>query len=152
MKILFLDIDGVICSIRSAVAFGGYPWKVDKSNIDKFDIVAINLIRKICEETDTKIILSSIWRLSEGYEALSKSLNLPMIGQTPSLHLSRRRGEEINQWLLEHPEISQYVIVDDDTDMLENQLSHFVKVDSRNGLSFENYDQILRILSKEERK
>jgi histidinol phosphatase-like enzyme len=28
-KILFLDFDGVINSVRSAVAFGGFPWNIE---------------------------------------------------------------------------------------------------------------------------
>ncbi len=54
-----------------------------------------------------------------------------------------RRGDEIAQWLQDHPEVKEYVIVDDETfDMNKDQQSHIVKVDGEEGLSFKNYCKI----------
>ena len=36
------------------------------------------------------------------------------------------RGKEIQQWLDEHPEVTNYVIFDDDSDMLEHQMNNFI--------------------------
>ena len=146
MKILFLDIDGVINSIRSAVAFGGYPWDVKPESIKLFDPVAITLIRKLCDKTGCKIVLASVWRHSVGHEALKLAIDLPMIDSTPIVHMGSSRGEEIAKWL-EKNIVKKYAIVDDDTNMLENQLPYFVKVDSKNGLSYENYLALLNLLT-----
>ena len=144
MKVLFLDVDGVINSVRSAVAFDGYPWDVDEENIKQFDHVAITLIRRICRDTNCKIILSSTWRRSVGHKKLADALDLPVIDSTPT-HMDATRGEEIAAWLRKN-EVDKYVIIDDDADMLEEQLPYFVKVDPYNGLSYDNYTKILEIL------
>jgi hypothetical protein len=149
MKVLFLDVDGVINSVRSATAFGGFPWTINPEDIKIFDNVAISLIRKICEETNTKIVLSSTWRKTVGWEALRDALNLDIIDATPFTFSDRMRGVEINEWLEKHPEVTKYVIVDDDTDMLEAQKKNFVRVDNLEGLSYKNYKQILTIIGNE---
>lgn len=141
MKVLFLDIDGVLNSTRSAIAFDGYS---SFHNFDKFDDVAVGLIRKICEETNTKIILSSTWRLSKDWKKLKNLLNLPIIDRTPR-KLSSIRGEEISMWL-NNFYVDKYVIVDDDSDMLKDQLPYFVQTNSNNGLSYENYEKLMELL------
>jgi len=49
-------------------------------------------------------------------------------------------------WLQWNPNIKNYVIVDDRTDMMDHQLSHFVKVNPYTGLTDENIEQALNIL------
>lgn len=56
--------------------------------------------------------------------------------QTDSVH----RGEEIKYWLDEHPYILEYVIIDDDETILEEQKSRFVKTDPMNGMQQKAYD------------
>lgn len=157
MKVLFLDIDGVLNSVRSAIALGGYPHpnrdeqasELIRSE-DRFDLVAVGLIRMLCQKTDTKIVLSSTWRYS--YQTLEdildfgKKLDLPIICKTPIIHLSRARGREIDKWLQDHPDVTKFAIVDDDSDMLPEQLPSFVKTDYYEGLSYQNYLQLLEIL------
>jgi len=145
-KIIFLDIDGVLNSYRSVHAFGDYP--NNESNHDKFDHVAVGLIRTVCKKCNAEIILSSRWRLFSGWENLEDVLDLPIIGRTPAL-LSGSRGQEIAMWLRDNV-VFDYVIVDDDSDMLESQKENFVQVDMKEGLSFKNYEQILKILGIED--
>ena len=48
MKVVFLDIDGVLNSVRSCIAYDGYPWQGDSDEErewHKFDQVAIALLR-----------------------------------------------------------------------------------------------------------
>lgn len=145
MKVIFLDVDGVINSLRTCMAFEGYPWDVDEESLKMFDSVAIALIRRICKKGDVKIVLSSTWRIGDKiYPKMAKALGLPIIDRT-SYRLSgdSRRGDEIAQWLQDHPEVKEYVIVDDETfDMNKDQQSHIVKVDGEEGLSFKNYRKI----------
>jgi hypothetical protein len=42
------------------------------------------------------------------------------------------RGHEIELWLKMHPEVSNYVIIDDDNDMLDNQRANFVRTANNN--------------------
>ena len=146
-KIIFLDIDGVICSIRSAVACGGYPWRVKAEDMELFDLIAIKLVQKICKDCDAKIVLSSVWRIYHDFNMIGKELNLPIIDKTP-YKLTSHRGEEIAMWLRDN-KVDKYVIIDDDSDMLEEQLPYFVKVDRNNGLSYENYEKIKELIKED---
>lgn len=62
------------------------------------------------------------------------------------------RGIEIEGWMRwynsKHPEdiITNYVILDDDNDMLESQMSHFVNTSNENGLTIDTYKKAVEIL------
>lgn len=134
MKILFLDIDGVLNSQRSAYAFGGFPFDVDKHR-NRFDEVAIALVRNICTAAGAQIVLSSSWRTDKDWQRIGRSLNLPIVDRTPYLHPGPR-GVEIAAWLAEHPEVECYAILDDDGDMLDEQRPFFVQTTHQDGLTF----------------
>jgi hypothetical protein len=67
------------------------------------------------------------------------------------------RGDEIQAVLNIHPEITHYVILDDDTDMLKHQLGNFVQtsnninhpdcIDIGYGLTKECTNKAIRILN-----
>lgn len=147
MKIIFLDIDGVLNSFRSCAAFGAYPWP--DRGWDFFDNVAIGLLQRVVEKTNASCVLSSSWRLgmdSEELNQLAGRLGVPIIGKTRDTLRTERRGEQIQDWLDGHPGVTHYVIVDDCGDMLRSQKRFFVKVDPNNGLSYENHIKMIRIL------
>jgi len=58
------------------------------------------------------------------------------------------RGEEIQMWLDSHLSVKNYVIIDDREDMQQNQLDHFVKVNSYYGFTDEDLEKALMILDK----
>jgi hypothetical protein len=132
MKIIFLDIDGVLnvyCEGRDQFGCTFHSNFVDN-------------LRNIIEQTGAKIVISSTWR-SDGLETMQemwKFRNYPgeVIDITPlSFELINlglfeyydqiERGHEIEMWLKVHPEVSNYVIIDDDNDMLDNQKANFVR-------------------------
>lgn len=139
MKVLFLDIDGVINSSRTYAVFNAYPHDLSERDLKMFDWVAIGLIRSLCTRGDVEIVLSSSWRLEDFYPKIGPALNLPIIDRTRSF--SPLRGDEIQDWLDNHPNVTKYAIVDDldKGDMLESQLPRFVKVDRGEGLTWSNY-------------
>jgi hypothetical protein len=67
------------------------------------------------------------------------------------------RGHEIQDWLDKHKEVTNYVIIDDDNDMLDTQRSNFVrtannmhhedKVDIGYGLTKICSEMVIKILS-----
>jgi len=127
MKVIFLDIDGVLNVYgegRDEYGPGFHKHLVDN-------------LKSIIDQTDAKIVISSSWRLSGliAMEETWKYRNLPgeIIDITPNLTYGEGlksntpRGEEIKQWLDYHPEVTNYVILDDDIDMLPEQLSNFVQ-------------------------
>jgi len=126
MKVIFLDIDGVLNVI---------PTKFDKygAYFGPDDHFVKNLARLI-NETDAKIVISSSWRMSglQNMKDMWKDRNLPgeVIGITPN-HMMKtgttlQRGKEIDEWLSQH-EVERYVILDDDNDMEKHQRKYFVR-------------------------
>lgn len=137
MKVLFLDIDGVLNSARTCMAFGAYPWEFDERSMGMFDHVAINMIRGLCAKGGVSIVVSSAWRTTHHWDAIGRALDLPTMDRTPSL--CGTRGDEIKHWLDAHPECNHYAIVDDDPDMLPEQTPYFVKTDGHNGLMWGDF-------------
>lgn len=118
-KIIFLDIDGVLNVI---------PQGFDKHGCLFHKHLEENL-QHIIEQTGAKIVISSTWRLS-GLKAMKqlwtdRNLAGEVIDITPNIN-DNRRGDEIQRWLDNNPTDS-FVIIDDDTDMLEHQFKHFVQ-------------------------
>lgn len=129
-KIIFLDIDGVLnvyCSSRDKYGCIFHQEFVDN-------------LQHIVDETKAKIVISSSWRV-DGIDVMRKMWefrNLPseIIDITPDLYFTYSgpkgnddycRGDEIQLWLDNNPEVINYVIIDDDTDMLPTQMENFVR-------------------------
>lgn len=134
-QIIFLDYDGVVTSAR---AFGWYNQ----------DIYVVNFLRWVCEKASAQIVISSTWR--RGFpESFFKAVwgeHLHKDWTTPT-NIGRgfehpERGVEVKHWLDSHPEVTKYLILDDDSDFLEEQKPFFIKTDSMNGMLFEDMMQI----------
>ena len=137
MKIIFLDFDGVITTYQS-------KWKID---MDK-----VKIINDICDKTNAKIVVSSSWRI--GYRGIVHTFQEYLkqyfvkneyvglfkfnkfidniVGMTDS---GSSRGNEIKFYMNEHPDIENYVIIDDDSDMCDYQLFNFVQTDTYEGIT-----------------
>lgn len=143
MKILFLDVDGVINSRRTAYAYGRYPHEpIDEA----FDYVALRLIRKLCTVGDIKIILSSSWRVDGNIGLMAQSWDLPIIGKTP---IMGRRSDEVASWLCgaDAASVTHYAIIDDDDDGLREKFPlAFVQTDREDGFLLSHYRQLGDIL------
>jgi hypothetical protein len=94
-----------------------------------------------CNKTDTKICISSVWKNHFGRKGEMRSEKdwdkaLTLFGFKPNTFVGltgerrKLRGEEIKEWLDQHTEVTDYAILDDDSDMLENQFSKFHHCDS----------------------
>ena len=132
MKVIFLDIDGVLNVISQGHdEFGSLFHKHFEDNL-----------RRIIEQTGAKIVISSTWRMSglEKMQAMWKHRDLAgeVIDVSPDCtqlvtygtfeyYDAVERGHEIQDWLDKHPEVTNYVITDDDADMLKSQRLHFVR-------------------------
>ncbi len=112
MKVLFLDIDGVVNSRRSSMRAG---------RIVGIDPDLADRVRRIIAETGCEVVLSSTWRLWEENVAEVRAEVTPeLYGLTPSIPWSPR-GDEVAQWLADHPEVTRYAIVDDNDDFAPDQ-------------------------------
>lgn len=117
MKVLFLDIDGVLNCKDTVNRYDGFI------GIDPYLVAIFN---RIIFATDAKIVLSSTWRLAKFSRDEVRRRVMDFIDVTPRLSKpgdmsSTGRGLEINAWLKEHPEVKKYAILDDDSDFLPDQ-------------------------------
>lgn len=144
MRIIFLDIDGVLNNLYTEERFGGYVFVEDER---------IMLLKKIVDCTDAQIVLSSSWRKGWYYkehypdqanedvwlfEALQSKLSeygIELFGYT---EVFGDREKEITQWLEKHKKdgIEAYVILDDmDEKELRAHANQLVQTDISEGLT-----------------
>jgi len=152
MKIIFLDIDGVMNSDI-------YYRNVDRTIKDwaRFDPKVVDIIKKLIDEFSAKIVISSTWRFG-AVQLLKNELKkselikyLHKDWKTPQLY-PPQKGNEIKSWLDLHTDISEYVILDDDESILEEQKSKFVKTDLMEGMQKEHYIRARNILMRNNEK
>lgn len=143
MKVLFLDIDGVLNNDIYKDQNLPYP-------LSEFDPACVRCVNKIIEETGCEVVLSSDWRFTPEVNTILRKAGLAkdLYGATPYL-LGVARGYEIQRYLNEHPEISNYAILDDIDQMLYVQRPHFAKTDCYFGITVEETEKVIRILSDE---
>lgn len=144
MKILFLDVDGVINS-RDSTNFKNNLWPVD-------DYMCY-LVGKIQLYTDCSIVISSSWRHHpEAMDILKDKFN-DVIDKTPDLYDDLNagkhilRGDEIQAWLDNHPEVTRYAILDDDSDILDEQKPNFFKTTFKTGLTDDTANSVIEHLN-----
>ncbi len=147
MKILFLDIDGVLNSHSSATYWyyktimSNKPFIRIEHELDPMCVTNLEeLFRRVPE---LKVVISSTWRIGETtaslkvlFKDLIPGLSARIIDRTISDPKDGPRGYEIQVWLDENPKVERYLILDDDSDMLEHQKPFFLKTSNRNGFTF----------------
>lgn len=154
-RLIFLDIDGVLNgeNYYNRIIDEG----VDLSDIlNNFDKEAIKILYRIVETTKAKIVISSTWRFQENIKEILENVGFNLddiVGGTPRLRAPR--GYEIQKWLMDNKDKLDndltYVILDDDSDMLDEQLHNFIRTSGRTGLTDFNADCAIRILLKNEK-
>jgi hypothetical protein len=157
MKILFLDIDGVLCINFTK----GTPHRNTDKYGDYFDPLCVQSLKQIIDQTGASIVISSTWRMAglDTMVSLWKDRELPgtVVSITPrklptssgwsewGTH-SASRGEEIDEWLGNNVWDS-FCIIDDDTDMMKYQLPFFVRTETHAGLTPELANKAISILN-----
>lgn len=129
MNVIMLDIDGVLNSVNSTVAFNALGFS--REHPSRLDLCAIGLLKRLCDKTDAKIVISSTWRIGRTVEDMIEIFkgygwDAPIIDMTGRGGVGSCRGDEIKEWLDSQTNVHNYVILDDDSDMLESQSDHFV--------------------------
>lgn len=149
-KIIFLDVDGVLNSAKFDRWLQDHHMK-QYYGYELLDQNAILNLQDIVFVTGANIVLSSSWRLSNSCsERLRQQLlpyGLQFIDKTVCLR-QEDRGEEIKEWLSRHPEVSYFVILDDDDDFKDEELKkHFVQTTFDSGLLEEHVNKAIEILN-----
>jgi hypothetical protein len=136
MKVLFLDIDGVVNNARATHGL----WPIDP--------ISAALVRRIELETNCKIVLSSVWRNSLKGIAVVQTKVTSVFSYTPTIEGVVLRGEEIKKWMDDRRGFtSRYAILDDDDDMLPEQLPNFFQTTWEEGLTEEITSKVIAHLN-----
>jgi HAD domain in Swiss Army Knife RNA repair proteins len=124
VKVLFLDIDGVVNNKRTKETFQGFRG---------IDPTLAALVQRIVQNTGCEIVLSSSWRLDQGSRDEVERKVCKFTDTTPILHAPR--GYEIKIWLMLHPEVQHYAILDDDGSILPEDRVNFFQTTTEIGLT-----------------
>lgn len=156
IKVIFLDIDGVLNGDDSPPLFSeGWPLShLETHLIEKINKIADTL--DLTDESKTKIVISSSWRVRFSYTELvemlkEKGLRVEVIDVTPriiprKMSVYIRRGQEIKEWLHTTREIiEKFVIIDDDSDM-EDLKPRLIRTDYRIGITDRDVDRAIQML------
>ena len=150
MKIIFLDIDGVLNSRRYDVH--------RKENEGNIDVTRLVILKQLIEKTNARIILTSSWRChwdpnGENTDETGKELietfaryGIELYGKTPQINDDR--AEEIRVWLNGHSDVDGFVIFDDIKLGWGELEPNVVKTDPRIGCGLEqrHCEMAIRIL------
>jgi hypothetical protein len=152
VKILFLDIDGVLNHHDWWRRRGELP--DGSSEFDRrlhdLDPVAVGYLNEIVAATKVKVVISSTWRQHSSLSDLRGLLKKAgfigdLIDKTP--RIPAPRGREIQLWLDEAlRDVESFVILDDDDDM-EHLSYRLVKTSMFHGLLPSHIDQVVAMMA-----
>lgn len=149
-RIVFLDIDGCVNSEKFYNKTKGI-----KGDFDPEPIKLLNTLKDL----NVEVVVSSSWGEDGVTQLKNVGLELAIIGYTQHFYQDWLcRGNEIEKWLIDNSKIStkfgknykdkeyNYVIIDDDTDMLLGQKDNFVHIDRETGITKKDIEKIVDIL------
>ena len=160
MKVIFLDIDGVLNDNGCKTLTSSGSLFVNDNKI--------KILKEIIDRTGAKVVLSSTWRF--GWRQLEQGLSdswairdfielrdklleydIELYDKTPMFdRFMRRRGEEIAAWLDKHKDVDGYVIIDDlDGKWLRPCSDHLLQISSNYGLRQKHIKIAEKILNNE---
>lgn len=151
MKVIFLDVDGVLNSgegLKQHINNNGFNGLLEYSEIED---KPLKLLQEIIEKTSAKIVVSSSWknnkRLYEKLERRMKDCGMEIYDITPSIGIENRKGYEIKRWL-DNNEVENFVILDDESDMCEyTDSGQFIHTAHKHGLTEELKDKAIEVLN-----
>lgn len=148
MKVIFLDIDGVLNTrefleknIPVMPMFNGWGYAIDPRAVERLGAAI--------RATAASVVLSSTWRLFVplmDLEVFLRAYGCParIIDKTPLLSTFGRE-REVETWLKEHPEISRFVILDDQN-VFPTLTRRLIQVDPKTGLTWRDVDKLVEAL------
>lgn len=157
MKVIFLDVDGVLNS-------DDYFDKTMNLNIQgiesEIDVEKIKILKKAIVETGAKVVLSSSWRYTRKAQELKELLSHYGIYTDSTPFIQNKRGLEIKKWLIDNSDVDDYVILDDEIfDSYDQELiKRLIKISDGNGHGFgkglldKDVDEIIKRLGRKKEK
>lgn len=135
-KVIFLDIDGVLQPLSSQKRFDHDMDELQEQlsaesdagyeDLSKYDIAAVRYdweanavknLKSLCEKTQAEFVISSDWRSSKTLDMLKllfkiQGLDKYVVDKTEELS-GYMRDVEIEEFLISHPDIGVFIIIDD---------------------------------------
>eukprot|EP00483_Globobulimina_turgida_P006843 UN06855 len=160
VKILFLDVDGVLCDLA---LFENNESGLERDKTSGLYITHLQRLKTIIDKTNCYIVLSSAWRLFEsskkmlfhamGMDRIGIDVKKRYLGDTPKN--LKNRVTEIKSWLSQHEQyynLIGWVAVDDmPLDEIEDggifMKAHFVNTNSSKGMSDADMNKIISIFN-----
>lgn len=139
MKIIFLDVDGVLNASFTEGIF--------KNGRTGLDPKLVTIWNTIPERVECKVVLISTWRLIPYWRNILRDAGVKgeFIGRTPYLKgMTVPRGSEVHAWLKENPKVTKFCVIDDSRPFLKNQ-KVFRPLD---GLTQQMADEIVQYLNE----
>lgn len=152
MKIIFLDKDGVVNSDRYFDSIKGK--KVDELE-DDVDLKTIDLLEEISRETGAKIVVTASARYTKGAIPFLEELKRRNIYLDRTPLINNIRGLEIKKWLVDHPGVEDFAILDDEVfDSYDDKLLKKLVKTNGDGITFgegltrKETDEVIRRLGR----
>lgn len=135
MKVIFLDVDGVLNSDEYFEKTKGLNLQGIYQDID---VEKIKLLKKAVDETGAKVVLTSSWRYTKNAIKLKELLKEYEIFVDTTPFIENKRGLEIKKWLLDNQNVDDFVILDDEIfdSFDEDLLEKLIKISDGNGYNF----------------
>ena len=154
MNAIFLDVDGVL----NSTAFDHYCVDNGFKNWWQYgllDQACVMRLKKLVEKTKAFIVICSSWRFDGHHiESLERQLELydmHIYGAT-NTEATMGRGQQIMEWIYNHENIDNYVVIDDDNDSRDyppglEVTEHLVVPYYKEGFSDDDCARALKILT-----
>lgn len=153
MKVIFLDIDGVLNDPDLDCEIGMYS--SDAATLSREMISRVN---KVVRCTGAKVVISSSWRLSYSLNRIihmlkTKGFEGEVIDKTPSLPkftktVTLDRSDEIQDWLSAHPEVENFIVFDDVefSGFKVKNFMNFIHIENSKGIQDHHVERAIDIL------
>ena len=157
MKVIFLDVDGVLNSDE----YFDKIRNLDIQGIEReVDIEKIKLLKKAIDKTGAKVVLSSSWRYTKYAQYLKELLSNYDIYVDSTPFIENERGLEIKKWLSDNQDAEDFVILDDEIfdSYDESLIKNLIKISNGNGRNFgegllpRDVDEIIKRLRRKKSK
>ena len=141
LKLLFLDVDGVLNSQDYIVSHRTERYPIDPQKV--------SLVNEIQQKTGCLIVISSLWRWSQKSLDALRNSGIDYYGITPYGKMSGFRGQDIEYYCNQvSNRIERIAILDDDSDFYSYQKKDLFKTSFKEGLTKEIAEKVIAHLGE----
>lgn len=152
MKVIFLDIDGVLNSDEYIDSIKGKEMTAE----NEIDMEKVRLLEQAINQTGARVVLTASGRYAQVGRYLRKVLSQMAIFTDATPYMNNIRGLEIKEWLSQNNDVEDFVILDDEIfeSYDEELLSKLIKISNGNGRNLgegllqKDVDEIVNRLGK----